>query len=111
MTPAQAAIKFNVDRNVCALFGVDNLDHIAENFKVEVPGQNEMISDRRLAPTIPTPLPTPMQTEERFRHLPPVNAAPPSKSLLKVRPHSHRIPTVAQGRMGDWHPPLLSPSP
>lgn len=60
MTPAQAAIKFNVDRNVCALFGVDNKDQIVENFKV--------------------------QTEERFRHLPPVNAAPPAKSLLKMYP-------------------------
>ena len=26
MTPTQAAIKFNSDRNCCALFGVDNLE-------------------------------------------------------------------------------------
>ena len=58
MTPAQAAIKWHVQQDVSACFGVDTLDQLAEDLAV-VPG---------------------------LMDLPPVVAAKPAKQLLKLYP-------------------------
>ena len=57
MSPAQAAIKWHIQQDVAACFGVDTLEHIIEDFKVP-----------------------------SMMDLPPVVCEPPAKPLLKLYP-------------------------